>query len=60
MDAFVDGGLSFGSLFFHHRFMDQLDSIVERFVGGIYSTLSALPRSSVSDLTDAGLDGWKC
>ena len=42
MVSFVDGGLPFGSLDFHHQFLNLLGEIVERFVGGIYSAFSDL------------------
>ena len=40
MVAFVDGGLPFGSLVFHHQSLDLFVQIVERLVGGIKSAFS--------------------
>ena len=54
MVVFVDGGLSFSSLVFHHQFWDLSDQIAERFVGGIIRSYRY--RSWASDLAD----GWKC
>ena len=35
MVVFVDGGLQFGSLVFHHQFFYQFGYIGERYIGGI-------------------------
>ena len=53
MVPFVDGGLPFGLLVFHHLFFRSLSVSSAGFSPRFRS------RSSASDLADAGRVGWK-
>ena len=58
MVAFVDGGLPFGSLVFHHQFLDLLFRSLCVSSAGFSPSFRS--RSSASDLADADRVGWKC
>ena len=58
MVAFAVGGLPFGSLVFHHQFFICLFRSLN--VSSVGFSPRFRPRSSASDLADAGRVGRKC